>query len=109
MPLPMAPNERWSLDFVSDVFTDGRKFRILTVVDDCTRECLTLLADTSLSGIRVARALDRLISERCNPRERYASSSGDPTKQKMAARFCSSQHAPTAHPEMLDDHRNAFV
>jgi len=64
MLLPLVPNERWSLDFVSDAFTDGRKFRILTVVDDCTRECLTLLADTSLSGVRVARELDRLIAER---------------------------------------------
>jgi putative transposase len=68
MLLPLGPNERWSLDFVSDAFTDGRKFRILTVVDDCTRECLTLLADTSLSGVRVARELDRLIAERGKPK-----------------------------------------
>ncbi len=66
--LPLAPNERWSLDFISDQFTDGRRFRILTVVDDCTRECLALLADTSLSGVRVARELDRLIAERGKPK-----------------------------------------
>jgi putative transposase len=58
MLVPLAPNERWSLDFVSDQLTDGRRFRILTVVDDCTRECLALVADTSLSGVRVARELD---------------------------------------------------
>lgn len=40
MLVPMAPNERWSLDFVSDQLTCGRRFRILTIVDDCTRECL---------------------------------------------------------------------
>jgi putative transposase len=40
MMVPMAPNDRWSLDFVSDQLTCGRRFRILTVVDDCTRECL---------------------------------------------------------------------
>lgn len=68
MLLPLAPNERWSLDFVSDQLTDGRRFRILTVVDDCTRECLALLADTSLSGVRVARELDRLIAERGKPK-----------------------------------------
>jgi putative transposase len=68
MLVPMAPNERWSLDFVSDQFTDGRRFRILTVVDDCTRECLALVADTSLSGVRVARELDRLMIERGRPR-----------------------------------------
>ena len=56
------PNERWSLDFVSDSFTDGRRFRILAVADDCTRECLGLVADTSLSGGRVARELDAIIA-----------------------------------------------
>src|SRR5436190_20597487 len=67
MRIPLAPNDRWSLDFVSDQLLDGRRFRILAVVDDCTRECLTLVADTSLSGVRVARELDRLISERGSP------------------------------------------
>ncbi|TWI18763.1 putative transposase, partial [Bradyrhizobium yuanmingense] len=68
MTVPMAPNDRWSLDFVSDQVTDGRRFRILTVVDDCTRECLALVADTSLSGARVARELDRLVMERGKPK-----------------------------------------
>jgi putative transposase len=68
MMIPLAPNERWSLDFVSDQLTDGRRFRILAIVDDCTRECLALVADTSLSGFRVVRELDRLISERGRPK-----------------------------------------
>ncbi|WLA47921.1 IS3 family transposase [Bradyrhizobium elkanii] len=68
MTVPMAPNDRWSLDFVSDQLTCGRRFRVLTVVDDCTRECLALVADTSLSGIRVARELDRLMIERGKPK-----------------------------------------
>jgi putative transposase len=68
MLVPMAPNERWSLDFVSDQLTDGRRFRVLTVVDDCTRECLALVADSSLSGLRVARELDRLMIERGKPK-----------------------------------------
>ena len=45
MLIPLAANDRWSLDFVSDQLTDGRRFRVLTVVDDCTRECLGLVAD----------------------------------------------------------------
>ncbi len=45
-----VPNDRWSLDFVSDQLPDGRRFRILVIVDDCTRECLTPVADTSLSA-----------------------------------------------------------
>jgi putative transposase len=65
--IPLAPNHRWSLDFVSDQLLDGRRFRILAVVDDCTRECLTLVADTSLSGLRVARELDALITARGKP------------------------------------------
>ncbi len=68
MLIPLRPNERWSLDFVSDQFTDGRRFRILTIVDDCTRENLALVADTSLSGQRVARELDRLMMDRGKPR-----------------------------------------
>jgi putative transposase len=68
MLIPFAPNDRWSLDFVSDQLIDGRRFRILTVVDDCTRKCLGLVADTSLSGLRVARELDRLIHEHGKPR-----------------------------------------
>ncbi len=67
MTVPQAPNQRWSLDFVSDTLTDSRRFRILTVVDDYSRECLCLVADTSLSGIRVARELDTVIAERGRP------------------------------------------
>jgi putative transposase len=67
MTIPQGPNQRWSLDFASDAFTDGRRFRILIVVDDFTRECLTLVADTSLSGIRVARELDAIIATRAQP------------------------------------------
>lgn len=67
MLVPERANERWSLDFLSDAFTDGRRFRILAVVDDHTRECLTLVADTSLSGRRVVRELDAIIACRGRP------------------------------------------
>lgn len=67
MVLPSTANQRWSLDFISDAFTDGRRFRVLAVVDDFTRECLTLIADTSLSGSRVARELDAIIARRGRP------------------------------------------
>ena len=67
MLVPDRINSRWSLDFVSDAFTDGRRFRVLAVVDDYSRECLALVADTSLSGIRVVRELDALIATRGLP------------------------------------------
>jgi len=68
MLVPQLPNERWSLDFVADQFIDGRRMRILVVVDDCTRECLALVPDTSISGTRVARELDRLLADRGKPK-----------------------------------------
>lgn len=61
MPVPDGPTKRWSLDFVADVFGAARRFRMLNVIDDHTRECLALVADTSLSGARVVRELDRCI------------------------------------------------
>jgi putative transposase len=67
LSLPNAPNQRLSLDFLSDAFSDGRRFRILAVVDDFSRECLALIADTSISGARVARELDRIIFWRGKP------------------------------------------
>jgi putative transposase len=67
MTQPQGPNQRWSLDFLSDAFADGRRFRILAIVDDFTRECLTLVPDTSLPGLRVVRELDALIAARGRP------------------------------------------
>lgn len=61
MPVPDRPNARWSIGFVSDTFAPSRRFRILAVVDDCTRESIGLVADNSIGGARVARELDAMI------------------------------------------------
>ncbi|MDQ0504575.1 transposase InsO family protein [Xanthobacter agilis] len=98
MTIPMRPNERWSLDFVSDQFTCGRRFRILTVVDDCTRECLTLLADTSLSGVRVVRELDRLVAERGRLRRHLPPATGSDAAPSQKRQARSSAPDPAAHP-----------
>jgi putative transposase len=68
MTLPNAINQRWSLDFVSDALSDGRRFRILCIVDDFSRECLATVVDTSLGGVRVVRELEQLGFERSTPR-----------------------------------------
>ncbi len=70
VPQPGAtvPNQRWSMDFMSDRVADGRWFRILTVVDQFTRECLCLLADQSLTGEKVAQALEPVVAQRGAPR-----------------------------------------
>jgi putative transposase len=69
VPLPEAaqPNQRWSMDFVSDRLTDGRWFRILTVVDQYTRECLCIHADRSQSGEKVVEHMRRLTTMRGVP------------------------------------------
>ena len=67
MMLPDRPNQRWSLDFVLDSLNNGRRLRVLTVVDDYTRECLALVADTSLSGERLSRELDQIGEHRSWP------------------------------------------
>ena len=64
----VRPNEKWSMDFVTARLLDGRCFRVLTVVDQFTRECLVLLADSSLTGQKVALALAQVVvAERGTP------------------------------------------
>ncbi len=67
LAVPQGPNQRWSIDFVSDAIEDGWRFRVLGVVDDFTRECVALIPDTSLSGRRVAREFDAAIAECSRP------------------------------------------
>lgn len=84
--LPVEPNVRWSLDFACDAFTDGRRFRILAVLDDFTRECLALVADTSLSGARVARELDAIVVARGRPRSCVSDNGTELTSMAILAR-----------------------
>lgn len=69
VPLPHAdrPNQRWSMDFVSDQLANGRRFRCLTLVDDFTRQCLAIHVDTSIGGAAVADLLASLIAQRGQP------------------------------------------
>lgn len=67
LPAPDKANMRWSMDFVMDVVSGGRRIRVLAVVDDFTRECLAVEVDSSIGGARVARVLDRIIEFRGKP------------------------------------------
>nr|WP_230772844.1 IS3 family transposase [Sphingomonas sp. Leaf4] len=67
-PVLALPNQRWSLDFVHDQLVTGRRFRVLNIVDDVTRECLRAVVDTSISGRRVVRELTDLFAERGRPK-----------------------------------------
>ena len=87
MLVPNRPNERWSLDFVSNAFTDGRRFRVLAIVDDFSRECLGLVADTSLSGLRVTRELSAIMMRRGRPKT-IASDNGTELTSMAVLRWC---------------------
>lgn len=66
-PAAEQPNQRWSMDFVSDAISSGKVIRMLTLVDDCTRESPVIEVDTSLGGLRVCRVLDGVVAERGKP------------------------------------------
>ncbi len=68
MAVPIRVNERWSMDFISDQQANGRRFRVLNVVDDFSRECVLQVVDFSISGQRLARELDRLAAHRPLPK-----------------------------------------
>jgi putative transposase len=68
LPKPDSINQVWSLDFMSDALTDGRRFRVFGVMDQCSRECLVIAADTSMPGLRVVRELDVLVQMRGKPK-----------------------------------------
>ena len=67
LAIPVRPNERWSMDFIADALSEGRKFRSLNIVDDFNRECLAAEVDTSITGARVVRVMERLREQRGLP------------------------------------------
>ena len=67
LPAASRPNERWSMDFMQGVLWGGRRFRMLTVVDQFTKECPVIEVDTSLNGLRVSRVLEWLSMTRVLP------------------------------------------
>jgi len=89
MIVPTRANERWSLDFVHDQLADGRRIRILNVVDDCSRTCVGQIVDTSISGQRLANYLDQLLETRGKPRAIVMDNGPELTSKAM---FFWSQH-----------------
>jgi putative transposase len=81
------PNARWSLDFVSDGLANGRKIRVLTIVDDFTRECLKMVVDTSLNGMRLVRELSELVLEKGAP-ESILSDNGTEFTSNAVLKWC---------------------
>jgi putative transposase len=85
LPSPVRGNQRWSMDFVSDRLADGRWFRILTIVDQYTRECLCAYADRSQTGPRVVEQVERLVALRGVPESITTDNGGEFAGQAMDA------------------------
>jgi putative transposase len=95
MIVPSVPNERWSVDFVSDQLANGRRFRVFNVVDDFSREIILQVVDFSISGARLARELDQLAERRQLP-ERIVMDNG-PELTSKAMFFWSQRTGVTLH------------
>jgi putative transposase len=83
MTLPIGPNQRWSIDFMSDQLSTGRRFRILNIVDDFTRECVGQIVDFSISGERLVRLLEDLRKTRSRPGEVVVDNGPELTSKAM--------------------------
>lgn len=83
-------NQEWSLDFVHDVLTNGRRIRMLTVVDDFTRESLKIAVETSLNGQRVCEELEQVIEARGKP-DRILSDNGTEFTSTAILKWCQEQ------------------
>ena len=108
MLVPDQVNQRWSLDFVSDAFTDGRRFRVLAIIDDHSRECLALVADTSLSGQRVTRELDGIIARRGKPKT-IVSDNGTELTSMAVLKWCQDRRIEWHYIAPGKPTQNAFV
>ena len=101
-------NARWSLDFVHDQFGCGRRFRVLNVVDDVTRECLAAILDTSISGRRVARELTALIERRGKP-GMIVSDNGTELTSNAILDWCAAHHVDWHYIAPGKPTQNAFI
>lgn len=108
MPVALRPNDRWSLDFLSDTFGASRRFRILAVNDDCCRESLGLIADTSISGARVARELDVLVRVYGKPRS-IVSDNGTEFTNRAILRWADESGVDRHYIDPGKPQQNAFI
>lgn len=108
MRVPAGINQTWALDFVSDALWNGRKIRMLTVVDGYSRECLKITVDTSLGGERVVRELKQLIQERGLPEE-IVSDNGTEFTSKAVLKFTHEHRVNWRYIEPGKPVQNAYI
>jgi putative transposase len=110
IPVPAAtlPNQHWSLDFVHDQMVTGRRFRVLNIVDDVTRECLAAIPDISISGKRVVRELAELIAVRGKP-DMIVSDNGTELTSNAVLQWCTEAKVEWHYTTPGKPTENAFV
>jgi putative transposase len=108
MPIPDRPNKVWAMDFIHDALHNGRRIRILVIVDPCTRECLELAADHSFSGERITRCLDVLVVSRGMP-ETVMSDNGPEFQSKAILRWITSNRVHWHYIQPGKPNQNAWV
>lgn len=105
---PNKINQIWSLDFVSDALSDGRRIRILNILDQFSRECLTLLTETSISGTRVALELEHLIEEKGKPLY-IVSDNGSEFVSKSILKFADKYNIEWHYTQPVKPYQNSFT
>ena len=105
---PTSPNQCWSLDFMSDALTDGRKFRVLNIIDDYNRESLQIEVDTSLPALRVQRVLDNIVTQRGLPGN-IRSDNGPEFISHLMAQWCEANKVSWHYIQPGKPTQNAFI
>ena len=108
LSLPIAPNQMWSLDFISDSLTDGRKFRLLNIIDDFNRQSLAVEADTSLPSLRVIRVLENLIAYRGTPANIRCDNGPEFISHRLQ-QWCEENHITLQYIQPGEPTQNAYV
>lgn len=108
MIVPENCNQRWSMDFVSDVLSDGRKFRVFNIIDDCSREAIAQHVDFSISGLRLVRIFEELKSKRVLPKQVVCDNGTEFTSHAFR-NWASKNHVEICYIDKGKPTQNAFV
>lgn len=108
LSIPTAPNQMWSMDFMSDSLSDGRKVRLLNVLDDFNRQSLAIEVDTSLPAIRVVRVLESLLAERGKPAN-IRTDNGPEFISNTLQQWCQTNNITLQHIEPGRPMQNAYI
>jgi putative transposase len=104
----MQPNESWSIDFMSDALYNGRRFRVLNVLDEGVREALDIVIDTSIPSGRLVRTLDQLVSWRGAPRSIRCDNGPEMCSEAFLA-WCERHGVTPRHIQPGKPNQNAYI